>query len=673
MAKESSVVRKKILDYWERPDNSGEPIGCLCTSFTFHADVFEEECLGRFLGLDSDPTEESEFYAVELESKLAQMGNATIFVDSRHSKGARSPRWNLLPVHVTGAAFHPKLQILVWTNHIRVIVSSANITREGYRFNDELFYVVDFCNEGEGDLNFLSGCLDYFNAINKFGTWSTDIKGNINKLTSRIREIVKQFDQYEPPMKYFFTSVLPGSDSLFDQIRAISGNKVYTGARIEAPSFDQPGTKNEPAEQIWDLLRQRGESKVTYCLRGRKTEKTKEIELFAPEELLKCKPQRDSAQIVVELNTEIVENYVRSAHSKYLEFSEDRWKCITIGSSNFSRLGLGLKQKGKTNSNFEANVTFLLDQEGDKRLNQQFAGLVAEHEKVDFNKYKVAWLADKLSTDVEDQNERYPTFIGFIEFTKKDGRGVYRVGVNRKGINFSIKEPKEKKSLLDVAKSKEEELEFESPTQFPYSELIISWDNVEYSYPVTITAQDVLPNPDYLANLSLEEITELLSSNLPLQKAFKKFFQKKKAQKESKINEAIDPHKRANTSGFILQRTRQFSWALSAFKRRLESPVFTEEAFDWRINGPIGILAIKDCLLRPFESADEKAFFLAEIISALGSVSPVQSPGSLSKKIINQKIENVIAALRVELEKFSKNLNPTMGKYIAEAGDRYGK
>lgn len=675
MAKDSTPKRKKFLDYWERPDESGEPVGCLCTSFTFHADVFEEECLGRFLGLDSDPNEQLELYTVELESKLAQMGNATIFVDSRHSKGTKSPRWNLLPVHVVGGAFHPKLQVLAWTNHIRLIVSSANITREGCRFNDEIVFVADYCKDGEGDASFLNECLDYFSVVTKFGTWSAEIKGPINKLISRIREISKQFDQYEAPLKYYFTGVWPGSPSLFDQIKSISGNRVYTEARIEAPSFDQPGSKNEPAEQIWELLRQRGEAKVTYCLRGRKTEKTREIELFAPEELLKCKPPRESTEVAVELNNEIVDEYVRSAHGKYLELSEDRWKCITVGSSNFSRLGLGLKQKGKSSTNFEANVTFLLDQYGEKRLNEQFDNLITQHELIDFEKYKVSWLSDKLSTESEIATEPYPAFIAFVEFTQQEGKGIYRVGINQKDVTFSIKDPTEKKQLLKVSKSLETELEFAAPTQFPYSELVIAWETFEYAYPVTITAQDVLPTPDYLANLTLEEITELLSTNLPLQRAFKKFFQKKRAQKATKINEMTDPHKRANaiTSGFILQRTRQFSWVLAAFKKRLEAPVFTEEAFDWRINGPIGIVAIKNCLLKPFESADEKAFFLAEIINSLKSVRPTQSPGSLPKKIIDQKLEKILNALQSDLDEISQGVNKSIKRYITEAGERYGK
>ena len=48
----------KLLDAWVAPDDAGDPVGCLATSFTFSPVFFEEECLGRFLQLESDPTED---------------------------------------------------------------------------------------------------------------------------------------------------------------------------------------------------------------------------------------------------------------------------------------------------------------------------------------------------------------------------------------------------------------------------------------------------------------------------------------------------------------------------------------------------------------------------------------------------------------------------------------
>jgi hypothetical protein len=49
--------RRRALDLWQAPAGAGEPLVCLATSFTFDAAFFETECVGRFLQMDTHPTE----------------------------------------------------------------------------------------------------------------------------------------------------------------------------------------------------------------------------------------------------------------------------------------------------------------------------------------------------------------------------------------------------------------------------------------------------------------------------------------------------------------------------------------------------------------------------------------------------------------------------------------
>jgi len=82
-AGELKVVRKnekrhgygKVLDAWVPPEDAGEPIGCVATTFTFSPVFFEEECLGRFLKLETDPKEDGQLYLVEREFNT-EMGSA---------------------------------------------------------------------------------------------------------------------------------------------------------------------------------------------------------------------------------------------------------------------------------------------------------------------------------------------------------------------------------------------------------------------------------------------------------------------------------------------------------------------------------------------------------------------------------------------------------------------
>ena len=134
----------KLLDAWIPPGGAGEPVGCVATSFTFSPVFFEEECLGRFLQLESDPTEDGAIYLVEREEKLAQVACAAVLVDQHHCKGARSLRWDLLPARVPNAILHAKVAIMRWQHRVRILVGSGNLTEDGYRKNQEIFGVLDY-------------------------------------------------------------------------------------------------------------------------------------------------------------------------------------------------------------------------------------------------------------------------------------------------------------------------------------------------------------------------------------------------------------------------------------------------------------------------------------------------------------------------------------------------
>jgi HKD family nuclease len=666
MAQSKDTFRKKILDYWEKPDGAGEPVGCLCTSFTFDASLFETKCLGRFFGIEPDPEEESTRFQILFEANLQHYGNANVFVDKRHSKGARSLRWKLLPVDLPGAAFHPKIQILAWSKRIRIIIGSANITNDGYRYNDEAFFVADFADGADASQQLLEDALSFFELINDTSKSSDNTHDEINRLIKRISEIGKSFDLEEPSVPYYFTTVHPNSKSLFDQIKSITANKVFDTARIESPSFDRPGTKNEPAVQIWNLLRQRGDAEVTYCLRGRIDEASKSISILAPKEL-DYKPNRAGCSIVYRINNEHIDEKLRNAHRKYLELANDRWKCITIGSSNFSRQGLGLDKDRKKTCNFEANVTFLLDLQADRKTRTQFEALVDHHPEADFKSNKVIWQDDQVSTNDDTVDSPYPSFISYIQFKKVDGKPFIQLKVNKTGHSFTIKRTTESSPLITINNSKIQEYDIPTSSDSPTSELIVEWDGHTYPFPVVITSQDDLATPDFLTNATLEEITELFSSKVSLDKALARYLRRKEESQAKSKSIIHDPHARVNTSGFILRKTALFSRAMKAYRDRLEEPVGSEEALQWRLNGPIGIQAIKKILLANFISQDEKAFFLVEIIKILSLVNPSNEKGSLPPSIIFSKIKVIIASLKAELDTMMPSLSPAFTNYISSA------
>src|SRR5690606_3512793 len=134
----------KLLGCWTAPEWAGTPIGCLATSVTFSPAFFEEECGGRFLRLETEPDSDGPLDLVEREEKLAQLRCACAFVDQHHCHGPRSVRWDLISARPLHGILHAKVALLLWSECLRVIITSANLTEDGYRRNQEVFGILDY-------------------------------------------------------------------------------------------------------------------------------------------------------------------------------------------------------------------------------------------------------------------------------------------------------------------------------------------------------------------------------------------------------------------------------------------------------------------------------------------------------------------------------------------------
>src|SRR5581483_6629640 len=108
----------------------------------------------------------------------------------------------------------------------------------------------------------------------------------------------------------------------------------------------------------------------------------------------------------------------------------------------------------------------------------------------------------------------------------------------------------------------------------------------------------------------------------------------------------VDPHKRVDTSQFLLQRTRRLSGALNALRERLERPVATIEFLKWRLRGPVGVLALAKALIRDAHSSEEQAFLIAELVLELARVKPTTAQGCLPTKEHVAEIRDLISELQ---------------------------
>lgn len=176
-----------------------------------------------------------------------------------------------------------------------------------------------------------------------------------------------------------------------------------------------------------------------------------------------------------------------------------------------------------------------------------------------------------------------------------------------------------------------------------------------------------LPPPDELRPLSLDDLIEKLGSARPLHQVWR--HRRKRRGPGGGPGQAphLDPHKRVDTASFLLQRTRQFSWALAALCQRFSQPVPTRQALEWRLRGPCGVMALVHAVLNEDRPAPEKAFLLTEIALELARVVPQHAPGCLPRREVGAALRQCIREIRRQIPTDELRHQPPMKRYVTRA------
>ena len=78
----------------------------------------------------------------------------------------------------------------------------------------------------------------------------------------------------------------------------------------------------------------------------------------------------------------------------------------------------------------------------------------------------------------------------------------------------------------------------------------------------------------------------------------------------------------------------------------MERPVATEECLlNWRIHGPVGVMAVANALKREARSTEESLFLVAELALELTRVNPEDAPGYLPASRVREVLLETARAL----------------------------
>ena len=678
----------RLLDVWEPPPGAGDSIGCVATTFTFDPHFFEEQCLSRFLRLDTDPREDGAAYLINREEKLAE-SVVCVLVDRSHMDGSASARWAVVPVTVPNRIFHPKVSVLAWHNWIRVVVASANLTEPGYRRNQEVVAVLDFHDGGDVALDRLTETLTFVERVSELAPGSPTTPGPKARLVTLLRSLAEAARSWriQPPKPRESPQVVPVFvgplegywDSALDRLGRLlrdHGGPAHS-ACILSPFFgDSSGEVYPATTELLGALTDRGSRHVEMMVPVESLPDGR-IRLRAPRSLVRS--GRKSAEFTVYPVSEDADKEVRPLHAKSVWLWNDRWHVYMVGSSNFTASGLALP--GGT-PNVEANLAYIFPEDT-----------------------KMVKLMERTLPPIGDAVENLDAAL-WEPVSEGDGEGQSGQPVLPAGFEEALFEPEGERGTLtlhlgqalpsrwtltyrDAAEeiySGEQWRQAKNPATvtLPWTQpgipnaLGVRWWDAQQQpqtaqWPVNVTDPSRLPPPDDLRKLSLETLIEILGSRLPLHEAVARAKQRGDAMAPdgSDTPPEIDPLKRVQTETFLLQRTRRVAKALEHLVENLNRPVVHEDALLWRLRGPVGPLALARALTEAARSPGEACFLLAEVVLALRRVDVTK----VAVGVAEERVRCELMSVKAEVEQIARQrlqggeMPPGMPEYVSRVLD----
>jgi HKD family nuclease len=629
--KENETIRP-ILEAWEPPDEVGEAIGCVATTFTFDPGFFEEHCLSRFLRLETDPREDGAAYLIEREEKLA-VANVSVLVDRSNMEGSASPRWTVLPVSIPQGIFHPKISVLAWHNCIRVTIGSANLTEPAYRKNHEIFGVLDFRENGDAPVTVLVETLAFLEQLLTLVTGSDISPGPKSRARSFIAHLRSKVEGWSEvsQKRTDWPKVVPIFLGPFDQLSGAIPQRLgrlirerggpANGVNILSPFFDRTTEENYPAtEMIIDAMTERGSREVNFCVAAEALPDNR-IRLQAPASI--TRHGRKAADIKIYPIYEQEEHELRPLHAKSIWLWNDRWHVYMIGSSNFTRSGLGLLSNG---GNVEANLAYIFPEDG-KLVKSMEATLPPWDEFV--RKWDEVIWEPIGEAEGEDSTAKAVLPLGFEEAIFEPGEigGMLKITLGAKLPSWwEISTAGTSMRIYGISDHQPGPSCIELPWTAKHipAALEVHWQSTSGAqlsavWPVNVADMSLLPPPDALRHLSLETLIAILGSRLPLHEAvalaMKKLIWAENLTSRPTDAE-LDPLRRYGSETFLLQRTRKVAKAIEQLMENLSRPVFHKESLLWRLRGPVGPLALARALREAARSLGETAFLLLDLYLA---------------------------------------------------------
>ena len=655
----SGSSRGAMLDLWRSPEGAGDPVGCLATTYTFHPGLFDEQCLARFLEIESEPDREDLAFLIERETRLGGV-YAGVLVDHTQAGVEHSLRWDVLPVRVRSGKQHAKISLLSWTRRLRIIIASANLTEAGYRSNFEVAAAVDL-GPDDADLSMLADAVTFLRKLVAFVPGADDDPPEVHRLRAFLDQVERQAGGWRRPGRggrvrrqlVFTLPPIPGGSAeggLSSLEHAVTACRKRGGSPAEAwvasPFFDDDDDTDD-SRVTAALCKRLGRGKtrdVTFCvpaLRDGSPDATPR--LMAPRSLVRT-AEKYQARVRVEMLPPVDDDKnARPWHAKMLTLRSEAYSALMIGSSNFTCAGMGVTP----HRHAEANLLTLVDRVASGRESGRLEAIWPEMEMVT-DPDAAEWLGAKPEEE-DEQATATALPAGFLSATYRAGEVrqiVLRLDAAHLPADWQVHAcGRDARELLtdatwrDVGQPREIVVDWDAAQ--PPDRLLVRWAEGEAFLPLNVEDRRALPPPAKLEEMSADEMLWILATVDP-SAAFRAWARRQQSSElfDEEIDSAtppdLDPLRRYDLQATFLHRIRRRARVLGQLRANLERPVWSRQALEWRLRGLIGVEQLAVRLARELTEArsatDEALLKLADFLIVLREVDYQPMDGALPKE-----------------------------------------
>ena len=663
-----------MLDLWRPPKDAGDPIGCLATTYTFAPGLFDEQCLARFLEIESEPNREDLAFLLERESRLGGV-YAGVLVDHTQAGVEHSLRWDVLPVRIHGGKQHAKLSLLAWSRHIRIIVASANLT-DPVTVPIMRWRPQSISQFRDADVGMLAEAVGFLQSLLKLVPGAAENPPEIQRAGAFLKQVSQLVTHWKPTgrrgnLRQQFVFTLPGRgagqserSSLDEAIqacrrRAGSPNEIW----VASPFFDLDEDNCRVAASTCKLMARGVKRNISFFVPAVRDEPEADVpRLAAPRSLIVTPAKYQTTVCVNVLPLEDQDRNRRPWHAKMLGMFTGGYSALMIGSSNFTCAGMGVGRF----RNAEANLVTIADRNAYSREAGLLDSVWPELNTVE-DPDSAEWLGARAENEEEEQAKTPPLPAGFLSATYRAGdqrRILLRLDSAHLPDDWRVYAcGQDKPELLNARLWREGgsqakiELTWE-PAQ-PPEKLLVQWGDQEAFLTLNVEDASRLPPPPLLENMSADDMLWILAAVDP-SAAFRAWARQQQptdlfdTDLDSATPVDLDPLRRYDLQTTFLHRIRRRARVLAQLRANLQRPVAGPQSLEWRLRGMIGIEPLAERLAmeltRNQVAADEALLTLADFMIVLHEVDYQPANGSLSRKAFDDVFQMFLQELVGKLE-----------------------